>query len=302
MAKQVDAVDAAKYLEDAEHTRAADTREHKETQARQIAWLKRGTMQKVTTQAPWRPKKIYRLATKKWLLALDNAFKQPSGKIGLAYFWEPPNQNWRLWPHATIGMDLGSDGNCGFFAAERKYKLNVDQFNDPSHGLNRDWALACKGAGLWNFALCWLISLNLPYGPHKNDERRFQIRSAMTKLYTSGIKGMDLPLYAAFASEIIDELEDLGVVFDGPEPKEEQAFEWMCSNRGVALGEGRRINTCRFLGLPHGITTHISSWHIDLSDRLYVSLELDFLGNRALQEKLVLEHKVGDGEICIQIL
>ena len=63
--------------------------------------------------------------------------------------------------------------------------------------------------------------------------------------------------------------------FNDDEPEYIQAYRWMCANRGMAMGEGRRVNLCRFGGLPHAIVNHVDQWDMDSFERSWVSLELD---------------------------
>ena len=241
---------------------------------------------------------MHRKAAEKWIRCLDNIFRQTTGiACGIAFFKHNPSQPWQTWPHVGIAMDLGPDGNCGYHCLERwpALQINCDMYNDNSHGCTRDFYLSGKKTKLWIFSLCLMISLHVPHGPCKNDERRFQIRQLLGKLYKSGLTSEEVPLYMAYAPEIVQHLQDMGVQFDDPHlSEEEQAWRWLCDNRGDWVAEGRMINTCRFLGLPAGIAKKVDFWYIDLFEREYVCIELDLFGNKALKDKLVTEAALGE--------
>eukprot|EP00974_Lingulodinium_polyedra_P054972 5287603-Lingulodinium_polyedra.AAC.1 len=82
---------------------------------------------------------------------IDNQIRASTGHLGLILFQKPedivtgsPWADWRSWPYAAFAMDLGSDGNSGYHSLERHFGLNIDQWNDWSHGANRDYDLATK--------------------------------------------------------------------------------------------------------------------------------------------------------------
>ena len=117
----------------------------KEMQGRHRAWLQRVTFAKTTAgKSVRRPKTIYRSAATKWVLAIDARIRISTGKPGLSFFKEAEHTVWYNRPHLSIAQDLGSDGNSGFFALERLFGINSDQFNDGSHGLNCDFRSALQ--------------------------------------------------------------------------------------------------------------------------------------------------------------
>ena len=92
------------------------------------------------------------MAAKKCVEPLDNQLRWVTGQ-GLDRFKHNPELPWDKWPHLSVGMDLGSDGNTGYHALDRLLCLNVDMFNDGSHGCSRDVTLVLKALGLWGL-LC----------------------------------------------------------------------------------------------------------------------------------------------------
>ena len=281
--------------EGVDQKRAAEQTEASETMAkRQRLWLGRGT--KGSTRGAWRPVKIHRVAAKKWFAALDCQFKVAVGLVGLAAFRAPSkNTHWKRWPHLGVAMDLGSDGRTGVHSLIYYFKLNVSVWNDASHGCNRDWQLALKAAGLWGFGLSLLVSFNLPHGPHKSDARRSEIRDLMVKFYNSGLKPQEVLLFMAMVGDIAAELKSEGVTFDSTKPLEEQVWEHLRMTRGHGLGVHRRTNLCRFMGFPTMLELGLQTWHRDKFERTFVALELDFLGNKKLSDKLIVQ-KQGDTE------
>lgn len=224
---------------------------------------------------------------------MDNQARIAGDKVGLAMFkpdgssvWAP--ENWRSWPYVGISSDLGSDANAGYYALERLFELNCDQYNDVSHGLTRDLDLALKGAELWSFALCLVISMNLPHGPHKNDERRHQIRNTMSHFYESHETPRKVPLFLAYAPGIVDGLKRMGDSMANEGDLEQEAWQCM-QRRSFGTPEGRRINLCRFMGFIHGLQQHVPAWYVNLFERLTVAIEYDMLSNKALTDKLMVQ-------------
>ena len=68
------------------------------------------------------------------------------------------------------------------------------------------------------------------------------------------------------APDIIANLKDKGVRFDGEGSEEEQAWTWLCLSRAQFVAEGRMTNTCRLFGLVASIVKHVDDWFIDLRE------------------------------------
>ena len=134
--------------------------------------------------------------------------------------------------------------------------------------------------------------MNLPHGPNRDDQRRYETRELMSSVYRSDVLPEDVPLFVAHSERIIENLRTTGVVFDNNKCLLRQAWDWFRVNRCESLASGRRTSTCRFMGLPCAIIDHVNHWGLDLFERTYVALELDKLGNRALVEKLKLDPTV----------
>ena len=166
--------------------RAGGLQEHP-LQKRQRSLISTATLSCKDTSA-WRPRKVHRTSAKLWCSMLDNQFRCCTARIGLAFFQPQavpagPWLDWRTWPHLNVAMDLGSDGNCGFHALERRFRLNIDQWNDPAHGCHRDLDLSIGAVGLHGFWLLLVVSMNMPHGPQRDGTRRNQVRETMNAVY-----------------------------------------------------------------------------------------------------------------------
>ena len=189
---------------------------------RHQAWLRRGKDAKSKTC--WRPKKLNRVAARKWVQVLDNQLRWTTGR-GLEQFLCVPALEWDRWPHLSVGIDLGSDGNTGFHGLERWLLLNIDLWNDGSHGCNRDFSNIVNALGLWGFALCLMLSMNLPHGPRDTGERRWELRSSLAGLYESGVALEEVVLFMASSARIVQNLKAMGVEFNDDEPEYSQAWK-----------------------------------------------------------------------------
>jgi hypothetical protein len=137
--------------------------------ARQKSWLHRGkrTGKKF---AGWRPRKLHRVATKKFLATTDNQIRVSTTRPGLKWWQYDASElqeqfrDWRCFPFIALGMDLGSDNVCGMFAGAYKFGLNWDGVPDNSHGCNKDIDGALRSCDLFDFWLLMVISWNLPFG------------------------------------------------------------------------------------------------------------------------------------------
>ena len=126
-----------------DHMHGAVKRKHKEIEDREQAsrhkqWLQVVKGRRGVAGNGFRPKKLYRQSAKRWCSNLDLQFRTTNNLPGLKVLkmdmekdcWKDPLK----WPHAMIGMDLGSDGLSGYFYLERAQGLNLDICPDLSHG------------------------------------------------------------------------------------------------------------------------------------------------------------------------
>ena len=147
-------------------------------------------------------------------------------------------------PYAVIPMDLGSDGNSGFHALERLWKLNVDQFNDQNHGVQRDWdnmlcELNAKGLMVLN-----TVRYNLAHGPRKGEDLRLhQFKDCLKKAYAKLPEA--LPLFGPHQTAIMKSIEALGQQLPGIDSPQKEILEWLRENAMLRTG-GRRVHFLAF--------------------------------------------------------
>ena len=106
-------------------------------------------------------------------------------------------------PLMMIGMDLGSDGLAGYNYIDFKERLNVDCCPDLSDGGNRDVINALHSTDLFQLWLLWVISMNLPYGPDRNDQRGMELREALAAAITDNSPAKS-PLFQAQSAGMLE--------------------------------------------------------------------------------------------------
>ena len=128
----------------------------------------------------WRPKKRFRVAAEKWVLAIDRQLRVSTSFGGLKFLkpdesdptWS--RQNWRAWPHMATILDQGGDGLSGIHAMLWLLLLNVTPWFDPAHGIQNDMWTGFKAVSCFSTALLFLLIFNLSQGPEKEEGLRFQ--------------------------------------------------------------------------------------------------------------------------------
>lgn len=236
----------------------------------------------------WRPQKQYRVSAKRWCSNLDLQFRVTNSRPGLVYFKRDPEVSmWQdsfLHPHCMIGLDLGSDGLAGYVFMERELKLNVDMTPDVSHGGNRDVINMLHETNLFQLWLLWVISMNLPYGPDRDDQRGAQIREALQHALQDNSPATS-PLFMAHSSEMLDELRCRGVDTHGTHGEEQFVWDFLAERPRTA---GRRVAMNRFHASISASMFHEQNWLFDQFERTYLALETDCLSGRKLQERIAL--------------
>jgi hypothetical protein len=183
-------------------------------------------------------------------------------------------------------MDKGSDGESAMNALVYKFGLNLWQWPDPSHGVNRDIDLALKHCNLYHFWLLMLVSWNLPFGPDKDDLRYHQLRDAM-KSYFKKNTARTAVLFQELCPHIIDEHMKAGVSYPGSQDVDLECWDYIASRQFFAK-VGRRTNLNRFCGSIESAEFNLPNWTTDLLERTVVSLECDFLRGNAFLNKFSL--------------
>lgn len=212
---------------------------------------------------------------------------------GLAsFFYEPDeaiwaDENWASWPHANISMDLGPDGVCAVNALQRRpeWRANVCCIPDAAHGVHKDFDGALRAINKNQFWLLYVISLNLPHGPDKEESRHLQLQETVDSLLEQHCP-QSCALFGEFCGRIHRELKDAGIEFAGERSIEEEVWQYM-KDRQRCRRKGRRIQLSRFLGSLQSASDNLKHWSVDAFERTFCALELDFLRGKKF-ERLVL--------------
>lgn len=260
---------------------------------RQKAWL--GRARPGADPRAWRPFKVHRAASKRWLDGVDLQFQVSTARSGLKSFTKNSEDQrwtlWQTWPYIVIDTDLGSDALCGYMALERFFGANCDLSPGPAHGLHNDIKLSLSGCQLYGYWITMICAFNLPWGPEKDELRFQQVREACVALHR-GRHPHELPMFLAFAKDIQADLLASGIELPGARPEEQEVFSHI-ADRGFCVREGRRISMCRFMASIEGAERHLPKWSIDCYETVSMALKLGLLRTSELKKLLL---KVGPPE------
>ena len=191
-------------------------------------------------------------------------------------------------------MDLGSDGNSGFHALERKFELNIDQAGDQNHNLQNDWKQMEADLGATAMMTLNCVRFNVPHGPRKGDElRRHQLRGCMEKIYLR--HHSELATFGHRAGDILRTLDALNIDLPGKESKEIEAFRYLGENFCLRPS-GRRVHMCRFNAIPYALVKKNQVWSIDEWELTTLCLEEDWLASKKLIEVVSDKADAAPGE------
>ena len=137
---------------------------------RHRSWCQRGG---ATQKSEWRPRKVHRIASKKWLQYTDNQIRQTTGLSGWKAFQydekaeKGSDANWRRWPSIGGSLDQGSDGLCSTNGLECHFMVNLRKYFDGSHGGHKDLQVALREQGLFDSILVLIIHAYVLHGPDR---------------------------------------------------------------------------------------------------------------------------------------
>ena len=265
---------------------------------RQLAWMSRGSSK--PGDQSWRPVALHRTKAKRVLQMCDNQIRVSTCLVGLAAFvydaTSPQWASWRLWPGLGWSVDNGSDNVCAWHAAAYKYDMNIWMNQCQQHMCARSFEQMLRDAGLWHRWLCDLVTLNLEFGPHRDELRRHQLRTGLARVYKNR-RPDEVPYFMALAPTIAEELEEAGlVVFDRERRLEDEVWAW-CAARVATGATGRRISMSRYGASLHAAKASLGVWTLRLFERTMLAIEGDMLkGKRMakLQVKLTASEAPGD--------
>ena len=255
---------------------------------RQVSFLNRESPN--VSVSSWHPQKVHRGHAKNWCRTLDSQFQISSSLSGLDFFVRKPNDS--LWadcfnePPAAIAQDLGSEGNTGFHALEREFKLNTEQWNDQNHANNCDWNGMMGSMGMVGAQLLNIVGWNIPFGPRAGERlRQHQMRSCLTKLYDNHTSPT-VPLFGRHARGILESLNKMNVQLPGVRDPEEEVWDYMKERAKLQPVTSRRTHMSRFSSAPYSLIKHADAWDICEFETTYCCLEMDFLGSSKITKLL----------------
>lgn len=144
--------------------------------------------------------------------------------------------------------------------------------------------------GIWSFWLLMLISWNLEHGPHSDRHRHNQLREALSLLLACRAPEGS-PLFLQLAPQMAKELEEGGLAqFPRERHLEHEVWDWL-RHRAKGGQLGRRVSMDRFGGTQHAVAQHRPLWTVELFERCFLALELDFLAGRKFVDKLIVKQQ-----------
>ena len=151
-----------------------------------------------------------------------------------------------------------------------------------------------KGVGAFNFVLLYLITLNLEHGPDAEEMRYWQLRECMAACFKN-LSPEECPLFEDMAPQMVLELEAGDVVtFPRVDRVENELWDWM-KGRASFAKLGRRTSMCRFGGALAGMKRVKPLWTVQLFERTFCSIELDFLKGTKFLKRLTLQPGAAEG-------
>ena len=256
---------------------------------RHLAWLKRSS---TTGPVAWRPKKVHRVSTVKWLLCKDNMIRVGTQWDGLHSFCRNPTgpfwatKAWRRWPHLTLCQDQGGDGLSGVLCLKylKKLRGNVTEWWDQSHGIGNDLLATWKSHALFSYIMVTMVVMNLAHGPEKEPDMRFAQMSECLKFLVDNFTPDTLGSIHRHADTILSELNGKVLVEDGKPI--DALWAYICDLAGFPK-QGRRVNMCRFLAWVRGAKFLLQHWTLLLWMLEHLCIEMDMLGGTKLRSLAV---------------
>ena len=243
----------------------------------------------------WRPRKRFRVAAEKWVVAIDRQLRVSTGFGGLKFLkpdWQSPawsQKRWRSWPHMGVILDQGGDGLSGLHAMLWMMLLNVTGWFDWAHGIQNDIWTGFKAVGHFSTCLLFLLIFNLSQGPEKEEGLRFQqlqeCLEHMIQIY--GDSPETFELLNSFAPNILTEMAQELDFQPGTVPLL-SLWEHICSHAPFTK-KAYRVKMCEFGAWVAAGEGFLSQWSLTLFKVSYCTLELDMLHGKGVAQKIFID-------------
>ena len=264
--------------------------------ARHKAWILKRCAE--GQKLAWRPRKRYRTAAVKFIMATDNQLNVSTAWTGLQAFMpiegDPlwAEANWRSWPYLSLALDQGTDGVCGWHALAYKENLalNTGAWWDWSHGACNDMELAYKAVGKFPFILLTMVAHNIQHGPEKDEGLRFRQLQESVQFLFQNFSADTCALFQSHAPAILEEMGDQLPAGSSGHTTQDL---WMFLQEAAPFEKkDYKVNFCRFMAYIRASRKLLPSWTLLLFKCEFLALELDLLQGRSLKEKLLLKQNL----------
>ena len=182
-------------------------------------------------------------------------------------------------------IDQGGDGLSASNAMTHKKKLNWFCFMDWSHGACNDLDKGYNKTGNYPFMLLFLVVLNLPHGPEKDEGMRYQqMLECWQYLFNDDMGAENNVLFQARGLDILQERQEVGVCFNSLRELW-QAMQSEMANKK----KGYRAKLCQFMSWIRRVKEFLSVWHETLFLCETIALELDMLEGKEFKKQILVK-------------
>ena len=248
-------------------------------------------------------KKKPRYEASNWVLHVHNMLKASTmWEDGIKDFiydgskHEWSNANYMSWPTLTLASDQGSDGMSGAHGLLYLLRASLTIIWDPWHGAAWDFEAAAKACGLWPLVLAFLIVVNLPQGPDKDEGLRWEQLNQSTTKYFKKFRAATGSLFQKHAPAM---LEQFGQRVPPPESDQTNtdALWSYLEDLLAADTKGSAIDLCRFLAFPRGLGELMATWSWRQMRCEILALDAGMLDSKTFRENaLVTSAMLADAE------
>ena len=237
----------------------------------------------------WRPIRIYRSSTQRWVEKLDNSLQVCTAWKGLRTIqpdWSKPkwhDSSWRTWPRGLSTQDKAGDGLSAMSALKFKpsLKLNVIEYFDFAHLACRSLEEGFRSVGLWSFTLLMLVVFNLPHGPEKEEGMRWaQFTETLSDMVAKFEEPSNFELFKAHLHRMAIELRGI-IDFEKFVDQEDAVWEYVKTCERHPIKDSYKVKLGEFMAWPRAAEAFIPVWTLWRFVCEYVAVEMGMISSKA---------------------
>lgn len=183
-------------------------------------------------------------------------------------------------------VDQAGEGLSAIHCMKYALHMNIDEWYCMSHGVQNDCNLRDQACQVFNLKLVLLVVLNLPHGPEREEDMRFDQLVGCMNWYLDTFSAATSTLFQARAGRMYEELSMAGLLDTAAGLEPDEAVWQLLRSKWSSPRKGYRVKLCEFMRLNRCLKEVVQTWTVLLFEREVLGLEMDYFTGSDFKKRL----------------